>query len=248
MRALLVAMLSAASMLLPSTADARDDDDEGNLSLSSRTMIGGGATFGEGTRPAWADSVTSYAIREYSLYVRSSLPLSRPNTLGSKFAIEWMGAALYASEDPFVAVRGATALSARGAFGIGGRALTLGDRDARFALVLHANVEAGIGGQYWWSDSARLSPMAGPRLLLGLWDDVFAELDYAFVPDYLTGSPHGMRVNRWEHRATLSLGFGELGIGARVLVSSERTHTPLPELTRSHSSSVFGFVEWRIPQ
>lgn len=223
-----------------------DSEHDGSLAYGSRLMVGGGVSFGEGTRPAWADPVTSYRSREYALVARGSQAFSRENPLGSSFALEWKGALLVATETPFPASREASQFGARGALGIAGRAFQIGDRDARLAGVVHAGAEAGIGGEQWWSESVRFAPLAGPRLLAEVSRWFRAELDYAFVPDYVASAPDGMRVNRWEHRVTASFALGSLGLGARYLLSAERTLTPLSELARSRSSAVFVYLEWRV--
>lgn len=248
--------LAVALVLFAPRAYADDDDDydanddgedaaAGPITYGSRLIFSGGAAFGEGTRPAWSDRATSYSIREYALGVRGTGRFTRENPLGSKFAFEWTASALLARESPEVASRDATSIEARGSVGVGGKAFDVGG-SVKVALVLHANLEGGLGGQHWWSDTARLAPLAGPRFLFAFWESAYAEVDYAFVPDYVTSAPDDMRVNRWEHRASASFAYGGFGLGARYLLSSERTHTPAPDVARTHSSSVFLFLEWRV--
>lgn len=244
------------------TGDARDATPEteprgegGSLALGSRLMLRGGATFGSGTRPLWVSSESAYSIRQYGLEVRGSTPLLsersvksffRNNPLGTGFALEFQVAALYSHESPVMRDRSPVPFEVVGNVGLAGRVLSLG-KPAWLALVFHANPEVSWGGQYWWSDTMRLTVFGGPRLLLR-FGSFASEVDYSFVPDYLTGSPAGMDVDRWEHRISGGVSVGPFGLGARHVIASERTRTPAPDDLRSHASATFVFLELRRPR
>jgi hypothetical protein len=211
-----------------------------------------GATFGSGTRPLWVSPDSGYTIRQYGLEVRAATRLKgagaahaffRANELGTVFGLEMQLGAYYSEESPVMLARSPVPFEVIGSVGVAGRVLSVG-RPSWLSLVFHVNPEAAWGGQHWWSDTPRLAIFGGPRLLFRL-DDAGAELDYSFVPNYFTGSPAGIEVDRWEHRLSGSVAYGVFGVGLRHVIASERTKTPFPDLLRSHAQSTFAYLELR---
>lgn len=234
-----------------SAADA-DEREGGSLGLGARTFLRAGATFGGGTRPRWVSPESSYEIRQYGLELRTSTDLRDGSSgrghvprslLGTAFGFELQLGAFYSEESPVMRDRSPLPIEVVGSAGIAGRVLSLGS-PRLLSLVFHLNPEISWGGQHWWSNTPRLGVYGGPRLLFRVGETA-AELDYSFLPDYLTGSPVGMEVDRFEHRFSGALAYGRVAVGGRHVIAAERTRTPFPDILQSHASTTFLFLEIR---
>jgi hypothetical protein len=115
-------------------------------------------------------------------------------------------------------------------------------------LAFFLDSELSGGGREWWSDGARVSLLPGGRLAFCggarcLWH---LELEYAIAPHVLGPSPDGLDVNRFEHRALATLGWGALGVGARFLISREQTRAPMSAVpVVTHEDAIGAVIEWR---
>lgn len=165
--------------------------------------------------------------------------------LGSNFGADWEVAAMAGWDDgpgdrsPFGVALGVDLTFHPFSFRAGG---TEGLFVARFGA------ELASGGAYWWSDTARLAPRLGGRLILGREGGFGLELGYLFLPHVITGSPGELSVARSEHRAELTGGLGKLGLGLAFGRSEERARLGGGPLERT-SSFTFAFIlELRVPE
>lgn len=237
--------LPLMSALLLSTftclAHAHDDDDDGgSLSPRTRSITSVGLGYTEGTRPVSSPNYTSISGR---LDWRISTGFSDESVLGSHFALEGGLGIGWINESPGASRNdGDLSLMGHTALGLAGRLFHVGEA-RHFSLLLHAGVEADVGGALWWSNALRFAPNGGARALFRLSEKWTGDLDYTFVPDYLPGDLDGRRVNRYEHRITGTFAYGALGFGPRYMLSSERL--VLSQALRSHSHTVLFQIDLR---
>lgn len=141
----------------------------------------------------------------------SSAPITR---WGGQLGFEGEGRVLWRSED-----------SGDGGFGTEGR-LELALRTYTFntpiqgALVVHAGGEIGFGRSRWRMNGGRIAPLVGIRWT-GAVPDGRLEFDYTALP--IWGRPGTAAAPiRGEHRLTVTLGTGPVGLGVSVDVLHRR--------------------------
>lgn len=148
----------------------------------------------------------------YWLHFRAGIASDSPGTLlGTQLGVE-VDIAVGVTPPESKALNDGFPMGFAGRVGLDLRALTF-NIPLQGVLMPHLSVELGAGGAHWWSDTARLSFIAGARLAVAGPGETNLEADYALVPFVLTGSPGDLDVRHLEHRITVTAGAGFIGLG-----------------------------------
>jgi hypothetical protein len=208
-------------------------------------MIGGGVLQHSGRRPNLDGSTSSFdGPTEIRFELRGGTSSGQPDTaFGTQLGFEY---------DLLFGVAAGGDSTLNGPVEVGAR-IGLALRAATWTLpfpgmlTFFFDAEVAGGGREWWSDGARFAFLPGGRLALCAGRCAWRlELEYAIAPHVLGPSPSGLDVNRLEHRALATLGWGELGVGARFLLSQDETLAPMRSAAVvTHEQAIGAVIEWR---
>lgn len=258
MRRALFALVTVCTALASSTAradDAQDDADarkyfSSSLGFYNARLVGLFAALGQGTRPAALPGGKTYDLTMVGLDAAFATRLGSEESdkapgLGTRFSFESGLRLFYAAESPRSSDTKNVPVGGAGRIELAARPYAWSGR-MHGAFVFHAGGELSGGGDFWWSNGVRLAPIAGARVVTAWSEMVRAELDYTLVPTYyLSSSPDGLDVDRLEHRVSLRVAYGRVGLGGLVTFSREDVNRAGPSPLRAHGTVIGAVLELR---
>lgn len=249
-----IAILFAA-LCAPSRALAGEADDDkptpsatSGLAIDQRMMLGGGIFGGTFTRPAAfpGAKTSNFAALDLHLRIAEEAATAEPKR-STSVQTGFEGALMLnlgGESDRATGDRRAP-VALTGSAGVYVRPVAW-NKPFLGAMVFHVNAELGVGGTSYWSDSLRFAPMGGVRFTSAFGTVLRLELDYTLVPTIFTSSPFGMDVDRTEHRALATLGFGPFGVGVRFTRWQSLVYHPSFGEQRNDGTQSGFFLEARL--
>lgn len=115
----------------------------------------------------------------------------------------------------------------------------------QLAVHMGLDLEFATKGRWWWNETAKLAPLIGARLAIAADANTGLELDYTLVPLTIGFTPDSLSVRRVEHRVALTIGAGDIGIGAWLILSPMRYQIDASGFRSTLERTVAIGMEWR---